>query len=134
MRRPAAEKHGGRQPCGLQVDQSHRQLGPRFAFWVRMQKNLGQWAAFRQVRARKLPRWARRTAVLLAGGALLTLGIALIVLPGPAVVVIPAALGVLATEFEWAKRWRARAEAGWKRIRGPLRSTERVQEEARRLR
>ncbi|RMG67971.1 MAG: hypothetical protein D6710_10755, partial [Nitrospirae bacterium] len=31
-------------------------------------------------------------------------GIALIVLPGPATVVIPAALAILATEFVWARK------------------------------
>ena len=32
------------------------------------------------------------------------LGIAMIALPGPAVVVIPAGLAILATEFLWARR------------------------------
>jgi len=32
-------------------------------------------------------------------------GIALLVLPGPAVVVIPVGLAILATEFAWARRW-----------------------------
>ena len=47
----------------------------------------------------------RRVAVLVGGGALLAVGVAMIVLPGHAVVVIPAAIGVLAIEFEWARRW-----------------------------
>lgn len=38
------------------------------------------------------------------GGTILIIGIAMIVLPGPAIVVIPLALGVLATEFAWARR------------------------------
>jgi tellurite resistance protein TerC len=29
----------------------------------------------------------------------------MIVLPGPAFIVIPAGLGILALEFAWAKRW-----------------------------
>lgn len=33
----------------------------------------------------------------------LAIGIAMIVLPGPAIIVIPAALGILATEFAWAR-------------------------------
>jgi len=33
------------------------------------------------------------------------IGIALIVLPGPAFIVIPIGLSILATEFLWAKRW-----------------------------
>jgi tellurite resistance protein TerC len=35
----------------------------------------------------------------------LVVGIAMIVLPGPAMVVIPAGLAILATEFVWAQRW-----------------------------
>lgn len=35
---------------------------------------------------------------------MLLFGIALIVLPGPAFIVIPAGLAILATEFLWAKR------------------------------
>ena len=54
----------------------------------------------------------RRVAVLAGGGALLAIGVAMIVLPGPAVVVIPAAIGVLAIEFEWARRWLRSIRAG----------------------
>jgi hypothetical protein len=46
----------------------------------------------------------RKTGVGLAGFILLAFGLALIVLPGPAIVVIPLALAVLATEFAWAHR------------------------------
>lgn len=38
------------------------------------------------------------------GSTVLLIGIALIVLPGPAVVVIPAGLAILSTEFLWARR------------------------------
>lgn len=51
-----------------------------------------------------LLRRARRVVVTVIGGTLLVLGIAMLVLPGPAVVVIPAALALLATEFVWARR------------------------------
>jgi putative transmembrane protein PGPGW len=43
------------------------------------------------------------------GGSVLALGIALIVLPGPAFLVIPACLAILAIEFAWAKRWLRKA-------------------------
>ncbi len=43
--------------------------------------------------------------VAIAGAAVLIAGIALIVLPGPAFIVIPAGLAILAIEFAWAKRW-----------------------------
>ena len=48
---------------------------------------------------------AKRIVVAVIGGTILLIGVALIVLPGPAIVVIPAGLAVLATEFEWAKHW-----------------------------
>jgi tellurite resistance protein TerC len=47
---------------------------------------------------------AKRLIVIVVGSTVLLLGIAMIVLPGPAVVVIPIGLGVLATEFVWARR------------------------------
>jgi len=50
-------------------------------------------------------RWARRIAVALVGGTVLAIGVALIVLPGPAFVVIPLGLAILGAEFAWARRW-----------------------------
>ncbi len=47
----------------------------------------------------------KRIAVTVVGGTVLALGIALIVLPGPAFIVIPAGLAILAVEFAWARRW-----------------------------
>lgn len=49
-------------------------------------------------------RLLRRFVIFLMGGSVLLVGIAMIVLPGPAVVVIPAGLAILATEFLWARR------------------------------
>ena len=50
-------------------------------------------------------RWARRIAVALVGGTVLAIGIALLVLPGPAFVVIPVGLAILGAEFAWARHW-----------------------------
>ena len=47
-------------------------------------------------------RFARKVAVAVIGSTVLLFGIALIVLPGPAFVVIPLGLAILATEFLWA--------------------------------
>lgn len=47
----------------------------------------------------------RRVLVGVTGGTLLLAGIFMVVLPGPAFVVIPLALAVLATEFVWARRY-----------------------------
>ncbi len=57
---------------------------------------------------------AKRVIVIVVGFTVLVLGIVLIVLPGPAVLVIPLGLAILATEFVWARRllvrfrWKAR--------------------------
>ncbi len=50
-------------------------------------------------------RWARRIAVAIVGGTVLAIGVALIVLPGPAFVVIPIGLAILGAEFAWARHW-----------------------------
>lgn len=47
---------------------------------------------------------AKRLIVVVIGSTVLAAGIAMIVLPGPAVVVIPIGLAILATEFVWASR------------------------------
>lgn len=47
----------------------------------------------------------RRIIVAVIGTTVLLIGIVLIVLPGPAFIVIPVGLGILATEFAWARRW-----------------------------
>jgi tellurite resistance protein TerC len=52
-------------------------------------------------------RAGRKVVIALVGGAVLLAGIVMIVLPGPAIVAIPAGLGILALEFEWAERWLA---------------------------
>jgi uncharacterized protein (TIGR02611 family) len=48
---------------------------------------------------------ARRVIVSVVGATVLLTGIALLVLPGPALVVIPVGLAILATEYAWARRW-----------------------------
>jgi tellurite resistance protein TerC len=50
-------------------------------------------------------KWARRIAVAVVGFSVLLVGIAMLVLPGPAFVVIPVGLGILSLEFAWARHW-----------------------------
>ena len=47
---------------------------------------------------------AKRLIVIVAGSTVLLMGIAMIALPGPAVLVIPVGLSVLATELVWARK------------------------------
>ncbi len=49
-------------------------------------------------------RQAKRIIVLVIGSTVLLIGVALLVLPGPAFVIIPVGLAILATEFAWARR------------------------------
>lgn len=50
-------------------------------------------------------RTARRVVIAVIGGTLLLLGVAMLVLPGPAVVIIPIGLAILSLEFLWARHW-----------------------------
>lgn len=49
-------------------------------------------------------RQIRKIIVTVVGFTVLLIGIALLVLPGPAFVVIPIGLAILATEYVWARR------------------------------
>jgi len=47
----------------------------------------------------------KRVIVSVIGATILLIGIALLILPGPAFIVIPVGLAILATEYAWARRW-----------------------------
>ena len=61
-------------------------------------------------------RLVRRVAVAVIGGTVVAAGVIMIVTPGPAVVVIPAGLAILAVEFEFARRWLRAAKERARRI------------------
>ena len=67
-------------------------------------------------------RWARRIVVAMIGGTILLIGIAMVILPGPAILVVPLGLGVLGLEFAFARHWlrklRATATDVVNRVRG----------------
>ena len=48
---------------------------------------------------------ARRVAVAIIGSTILAVGILMLVLPGPAIVLIPVGLAILIFEFAWARLW-----------------------------
>jgi len=52
-----------------------------------------------------MARQAKRLIIGVLGFTVVLIGVAMIVLPGPAVLVIPIGLGILATEFVWARRF-----------------------------
>lgn len=63
-----------------------------------------------KVVARFIRRSGKRIAVTVAGFVVLLLGVAMLVLPGPGIVVIIAGLAILATEYVWAQRLLAKAK------------------------
>jgi uncharacterized protein (TIGR02611 family) len=67
-------------------------------------------------------RLAKKIVIAAVGVSVVLVGVVMIVTPGPAIVVIPAGLAILAVEFAWARRWLRRVKAyvriarrrGWK--------------------
>lgn len=56
------------------------------------------------LRFRGAPPFVRRLIIGVIGTTVLLIGIALVVLPGPAIIVIPLGLAILGTEFIWARQ------------------------------
>lgn len=73
-------------------------------------------------------RQARRVAVGVVGTTILLFGLILLLLPGPAFVVIPIGLAVLSTEFVWAKRLLRRVRDQGERLVGSVKKKSTVQE------
>ena len=71
------------------------------------EKKESRWSAWANslLRMGWLPniKWVRRLVVGVIGFTVLAVGVAMVVLPGPAFIVIPLGLAILATEFVWAK-------------------------------
>lgn len=65
-------------------------------------------------------RQARKVAVSVMGFTILAIGLAMIVLPGPAFIVIPVGLGILATEFIWARNLLKKVKTKLKKTRGGI--------------
>jgi uncharacterized protein (TIGR02611 family) len=66
----------------------------------------------------------KRIVVAIIGSTTVMLGVAMIVLPGPAFVLIPAGLAILATEFAWARNLLRRAKDRFRRTSTEQRSTD----------
>lgn len=58
---------------------------------------------------RAATRHARRVAIAVIGGTVLAVGAAMLVLPGPGLVVLIVGLGILGVEFAWARELQHRA-------------------------
>lgn len=54
---------------------------------------------------------ARRVVIAIVGGSVVVVGILMLVLPGPAILVIPTGLAILGIEFAWARHWLRKLKA-----------------------
>jgi len=61
---------------------------------------------------------ARQVVIAVVGSAVVLAGVAMILLPGPAIVIVPAGLAILATEFIWARRLLSRMKRQTRRMFG----------------
>lgn len=59
----------------------------------------------------------RKLIVAVIGATVVLFGLALLILPGPAIVVVPLGLALLATEFAWARRLIRRGRVVWGKAR-----------------
>jgi tellurite resistance protein TerC len=75
-----------------------------------------------QLQLHQAPRVIRKVVIGVIGTTVLLIGVALIVLPGPAIIVIPIGLGILASEFIWARRVVKRGRILVKRAKRAVRS------------
>jgi tellurite resistance protein TerC len=87
-------------------------IGLLASIFSRTQSDAAVDAAFVDQLVHSGLRTARRVVVGVIGTTVLTIGIAMVVLPGPAVAVIPMGLAILASEFVWARRWLAKIRNG----------------------
>lgn len=62
---------------------------------------------------------ARRAIMVTAGFLILATGLAMIVLPGPAIIVIPVGLSLLSGEFLWARKLLRKLKALKEHIKSP---------------
>jgi len=73
-------------------------------------------------------RVVRKVVVAAVGSSVVVVGAIMLVTPGPAFVVIPAGLAILATEFHWARRFldraRKRAMEAVRAVRGSMETGE----------
>jgi hypothetical protein len=93
--------------------------GVNHAVRLRMEPDPNAWTAkFRKaLRLDKLPPAVRKVLVVVVGGALLALGIVMVVTPGPAFVLIPVGLFLLGTEFTWAQKLAKKLADAWSKFR-----------------
>ena len=80
-----------------------------------------QWI-FARMHLDQVPQIVRKVIIAVIGTTVVLIGVALIILPGPAFIVIPIGLAILASEFLWARRVVKRGRIFLKRARRAVKS------------
>ena len=80
-----------------------------------------QWI-FARMHLDQVPQIVRKVIIAVIGTTVVLIGVALIILPGPAFIVIPIGLAILASEFLWARRVVKRGRIFVKRARRAVKS------------
>ncbi len=65
-------------------------------------------------------RHARRVVIFVLGTSVVLAGVVMLVMPGPAFIVIPVGLAILGIEFAWARRWLKKMGKAVKSVQGQL--------------
>ncbi|WP_333655207.1 PGPGW domain-containing protein [Dissulfurispira sp.] len=66
----------------------------------------------------KTIRQVKKLTIAVIGFTILLIGLAMVVLPGPAFIVIPVGLGILATEFVWARNLLKKVKTKFQNLKG----------------
>ena len=62
-------------------------------------------------------KFLKRIVIAIVGFSVLLVGVAMVILPGPAFIIIPLGLAILATEFVWAQKLLTKAKAYFEKQR-----------------
>lgn len=81
-------------------------------------------ALYQRLHAHPVLSLATKVVVTVIGGAVLVTGVIMLVTPGPAFVMIPLGLAILATEWHWARRLLVRARQAAERAREKAMATD----------
>jgi tellurite resistance protein TerC len=77
---------------------------------------------FARMHLDQVPQIVRMVIIAVIGTTVVLIGVALIILPGPAFIVIPIGLAILASEFIWARRVVKRGRIFVKRAKRAVKS------------
>lgn len=104
---PFTSAEGGRLEQGFPFRSAHCAFREATGSFTMPDQQVHEWMekARHFLRLDKIPPTPRKIIVSVVGGLIFVAGIIMLVTPGPAVVLIPLGLLLLASEFKWAEEW-----------------------------